>query len=507
MASWSINNEDPNNNSMSDIPKPPPPEEIKPPSAASKQKIQRGFWDLLSGIREFFSDLIDLQDGLDKEGTIITIKNNKRVRGANAWLLGCSIMIASLGLDLNSQAVIIGAMLISPLMSPILGVGLAVGINDNEMLGTSSRHFLIAIAIALFTSTLYFLLTPFGDFTPEISARTKPTLLDALVALFGGIAGIISGSRKDKSNAIPGVAIATALMPPLCVTGYGLASFIRHGSNRPDLEILTDLSTWQITFNSFYLFFLNATLVALATFLIVKFLKFPIKQYVDKKESTKIHTAILVFSLILVIPSFFILKGVLKDVNEKNKVEEAMKQCFKTEMKYIDEYDIRQRKDDLELTVKIYAPLLKRSLKSYKDSLQAKLPKAKIDLIPTAEINLQRFQAVESRVDNRLDSIIIAMRKPFIEQSEKEVALAKKIAELTSDTLLERQVEREIMALYGDYIREVHYYHIDTLQSRKQPLLEIDWLQERNNQAIKDRLRSFLKIKTGMEIKMSRTDE
>jgi len=178
------------------------------PQEESKEQISRGFSDLWIGTKKFFHELTDLTDGLDKVGMIKRIKENKRMRGANAWLLMCSIVIASLGLDLNSPAVIIGAMLISPLMSPILGIGLAVGINDRYTLNISLQHFGIAIAIALVTSTLYFLLTPFGDATPEILGRTKPTLLDVMVALFGGIAGIISSSRKDQSNAVPGVAIA-----------------------------------------------------------------------------------------------------------------------------------------------------------------------------------------------------------------------------------------------------------------------------------------------------------
>ena len=234
--------------------------------------IVDSFKKLLNDIWAFFYDLIDLKDGMDRKGTIQNIKDNKRMRGANAWLLMCSIMIASLGLDLNSPAVIIGAMLISPLMSPILGVGLGVGINDRETLYVSLQHFVIAIGIALFTSTFYFFFTPFGDLTDEIRARISPNTLDALVAFFGGIAGIISGSRIDKSNAIPGVAIATALMPPLCVTGYGIAN-----------------GEWEIMSKSFYLFFLNATLVALATFLIVRFLRLPMKKYETIRDKKKMN--------------------------------------------------------------------------------------------------------------------------------------------------------------------------------------------------------------------------
>jgi uncharacterized hydrophobic protein (TIGR00271 family) len=165
---------------------------------------------------QWFKDLLNLKEGANQEEMIkLEIRNNKKIRGSNAWLLMCSIMIASLGLDLDSPAVIIGAMLISPLMSPILGLGLGVALNDKKSLFIALQHFFVAILIALITSTLYFVVTPFGQLTPEIKARTAPTLLDGLVAVFGGLAGIISITRKNPSNAIPGVAIATALMPPL----------------------------------------------------------------------------------------------------------------------------------------------------------------------------------------------------------------------------------------------------------------------------------------------------
>ena len=160
------------------------------------------------------------------------------MEGANAWMLICSIIIASIGLSQNSQAVIIGAMLISPLMSPLLGIGLSIGINDMETLRKALFNLLVAIVIALLTSTTYFFLMDFVDITSEIQARTRPTFLDIIVAVFGGLAGIISIARKDVTTTLPGVAIATALMPPLCVTGFGLAN-----------------GNFDIASRSFYLFF------------------------------------------------------------------------------------------------------------------------------------------------------------------------------------------------------------------------------------------------------------
>ena len=248
------------------------PEQINPDSSKYSSEFLSRIWN-------FFYNLLDLKNGLDKEGTIINIKSNKEMKGANAWLLMCSIFIASLGLDLNSPAVIIGAMLISPLMSPILGIGLGIGINDRNTLNVSGYHLLIAIGIALVTSTLYFSITSWLEigkgFTDEIKGRTSPNILDAMVALIGGLAGIISSSRKDKSNAIPGVAIATALMPPLCVTGYGIAQLFGYliGADNINLDFV------NIMFNSFFLFVLNATLVALGTYFIVRFMDFPSRSF------------------------------------------------------------------------------------------------------------------------------------------------------------------------------------------------------------------------------------
>ena len=362
---------------------PTPP---KPPEKPT-EKVATGLQTLGEGFSEFFHDLIDIRQGQDREGTIIDIKKNMRMRGANAWLLMCSIMIASLGLDLNSPAVIIGAMLISPLMSPILGIGLAVGINDRNTLNISLQHFGVAIAIALFTSTLYFFLTPIGETTEEISKRTAPTLLDAFVAFFGGIAGIISGTRKDKSNAIPGVAIATALMPPLCVTGFGFANLLKHGSVRASFQSVTNLNNWEIVLNSFYLFFLNAVLVALATYLIVRLLRFPEKAFQDTGEKRRTQQFIFVFSMILLIPSITILRNVLRDIRSDYQIKEALVDCFGDAQKYVDDWRKIRTEEGYDLFVKVYGPSFARDIPIFKERLEAQLPEfGNIELIPSTDI-------------------------------------------------------------------------------------------------------------------------
>jgi uncharacterized hydrophobic protein (TIGR00271 family) len=292
-------------------------------------------------------------------------------------------MIASLGLDLNSPAVIIGAMLISPLMSPILGIGLGVGINDRSTLLISLQHFGVAIAIALVTSYIYFLLTPLGIVTEEILARTKPTILDVLIATFGGFAGIISGSRKDKSNAIPGVAIATALMPPLCVTGFGLAQ-----------------GEWTIFFNSFYLFFLNSFFVALATFIMVRYLRFPVRKHGQIQERRKTIALMMIFSLIMIIPSFLILRTVISDILDENRSQAFISSLTEDQRKYIDDYQFIPYDSLNVLLLKVYGSAIPDSLipgfESRLDSLG--LTNTRIEIMRTSQIEPSKFRSLEARL-------------------------------------------------------------------------------------------------------------
>ena len=167
---------------------------------------------------------LQIRDLADPESTIEGIKKDIEFRGFNLWILVFSIVIASIGLNVDSTAVVIGAMLISPLMGPIMGFGLGVGINDAGTVRKSLTNLGVAAGIAVLSSAIYFLISPIDEAGSELFARTNPTFLDVLVALFGGLTGILAGSRKEKSNVIPGVAIATALMPPLCTAGFGLAN-------------------------------------------------------------------------------------------------------------------------------------------------------------------------------------------------------------------------------------------------------------------------------------------
>jgi len=210
-------------------------------------------------------------------------------KGYNVWILICSVVICSIGLNINSAAVVIGAMLISPLMGPILGLGLSIGTNDLENLKASIQNFLIALGVSLLTSTIFFLISPLQDAHAELLARTQPTFLDALLATFGGLAGVIAISRKDSSNVIPGVAIATALMPPICTAGYGLAN-----------------GNMSFFLGALYLFLLNSVFISLSTLVIIRYLRFPFVSFVDKAKEKRVKRYIALVSLVIIIPSAFL---------------------------------------------------------------------------------------------------------------------------------------------------------------------------------------------------------
>jgi uncharacterized hydrophobic protein (TIGR00271 family) len=216
------------------------------------------------------------------------ISRGVEFKGTNLWILVFAIFIASLGLNVNSTAVIIGAMLISPLMGPIMGVGLALSVNDFDLLKKALRNFALATVISLMTSTIYFFLTPLSDAHSEILARTTPNIYDVLIALFGGLAGMLVNASKLKGNVIPGVAIATALMPPLCTAGYGLATF-----------------QFSFFFGAAYLFLINAVFIALATYITSRLLQFPVQHQADPAEERRTKWTIWLITAITLLPSMY----------------------------------------------------------------------------------------------------------------------------------------------------------------------------------------------------------
>ncbi len=254
-------------------------------------------------LREMLHERFNLEEDKATEEEIIeNVKKGIEFKGMNLWVLIFAIFIASVGLNVNSTAVIIGAMLISPLMGPIMGIGLGIGINDFELIKKSYKNLGVAVLISVVTSAIYFLITPLSDAQSELLARTTPTIWDVMIALFGGLAGIVAATRKSISNVIPGVAIATALMPPLCTAGFGLAT-----------------GNLSYFFGAFYLFFINSVFISLATYVIVRFLKFNKKEFLDSARERKVKRSIIFVVLITIIPSIVMAYNIVnRTFTEKN---------------------------------------------------------------------------------------------------------------------------------------------------------------------------------------------
>ena len=241
----------------------------------------------------------------DKRIVLENVRTSISFTGSNLWILMAAVFIASIGLNVNSTAVIIGAMLISPLMGPIVGAGFSLGIFDFHLLRKSLKNLLIATIASLLVSTIYFFLSPFKEAQSELLARTSPNIYDVLIAFFGGLVGVIAITRVEKGNPIPGVAIATALMPPLCTAGYGLAT-----------------GNFKFFFGALFLYTINCVFIGIATFFIVKYLKYPPVNFVNKKEEKKVQNIVTIVSVLILIPSVYFAYSLYQEQKFRQEVNE-----------------------------------------------------------------------------------------------------------------------------------------------------------------------------------------
>lgn len=256
-------------------------------------------------MKNFLGDIFYMSPELDVQSAAEHIRGNISFKGANVWILACAIVTASLGLNVNSTAVIIGAMLISPLMGPIIGIGLATSTVDLQLMKTSLVNLGVMVVISIIFSSLFFVISPLDMSHPsELLARTNPTIYDVMIALVGGAAGALETSRKQKGTVISGVAIATALMPPLCTVGYGLSNL-----------------NLRITAGAFYLFFINCVFVALATFLVFKALNIPKVKHLDASVQKRASTWATIFIIVLIVPSVLSAVQVVRENNFNTKAE------------------------------------------------------------------------------------------------------------------------------------------------------------------------------------------
>ena len=349
--------------------------------ANSNAKINVGQWwrDTVALLRPHVLDRLRIVDLAEPELTMAGIERDTEFRGFNVWILVFSIVIASIGLNVNSTAVIIGAMLISPLMGPIMGFGLGVGVNNLGLVRRSLGSLGVATGIAILSSALYFLISPINEAGSELLSRTTPTFLDVMVAFLGGLTGILAGSRKEKSNVIPGVAIATALMPPLCTAGYGLAHL-----------------DGTYFFGALYLFLINTILIATSTTLVVRYLRFPIAQPLDAAKEQKYKRYFTMGLLALVLPSAFILYNTVSRSVKESKIQTFISktvafpgtEVVKQEISHVDGVPVVQ-------VVLLGANVPEDMVSQWKEGLAELLPEAELQVLqndgPSGLEDLQRM--------------------------------------------------------------------------------------------------------------------
>lgn len=283
------------------------------------------FWN---NLKAQISSIASLSEHIDTFQAEKAIRNSIYFKGPNVWILVFSIIIASVGLNVNSIPVIIGAMLISPLLGPIFGIGLGLGINDTGLLKSSLKNILVMMLISLVASFLYFLITPLSLSNPtELLARTNPTIYDVLIALFGGFAGIFELSRKEKGTVFSGVAIATALMPPLCTAGFGLAN-----------------GNLMYFIGALYLFTINCIFIILATYLTVKYMKFEQYEYKDERTGKRARRLITIVTAIVVVPSIWSAIVMVRENTFNQDVAEFINMNKNLYSGYIMDYKVEHRK-------------------------------------------------------------------------------------------------------------------------------------------------------------------
>jgi uncharacterized hydrophobic protein (TIGR00271 family) len=403
------------------------------------------------------------------------------------WVLAFAIIVASVGLNVNSTAVIIGAMLISPIMGPITGIGLSIGTLDEDLLRKSLRNFLVMVVISIVTSSLYFLISPLNEAQSELLARTRPTIFDVIIAFFGGLAGIVATSRKSQPfTVISGVAIATALMPPLCTVGYGLA-------------------TWQPRFfgGAFYLFFINSFFIALATFFMVRFLSFPQKKYMNSKRLTVVKRTMYLFAILVMIPSVIMAVNLVRETAFHTQVTKFVNEVQQTpdfeNVQLIDSKREYSNNSQVVVMRVIGKPLDREQIARMQNLMRTEYGLSNARLVVK-----QTEGTIDITQQNKLIEDIIDKKDAVIDQQDSTiVALRGQLDKLTGSSETIEQVVKEIHSQYAEVeqaaILYMECYDAETYEHKTVPALYLKWKDGKRHPDAERRLVTWLKVRLNVE--------
>lgn len=371
-------------------------------------------------------DIISLSDYIDITAASQNIQNSNAFKGPNVFILAFAIVIASVGLNVNSIAVIIGAMLISPLMGPIITLGYGLGVHDTNILKKAGINLIVMVVISIFASFLYFLLSPLELENPsELLARTNPTLFDVLIAIFGGFAGIMEICRKDKGTVFSGVAIATALMPPLCTSGYGLAT-----------------GNLNYFIGALYLFFINSIFIAMATFITVKSLKFPATQFADPAKQRKVARIITILTILIIIPSIMSAISVIKENDFNHRAKKFIANNKTINKSYIYDYDIIHKADPARIDISLAGEALSQ------EEIEIVLKSANLYGLNENQINFIQQATLDGNTnkDKLVESIFERSDNEILKREQLISQIEKDLREYKRKDIPANQIAKEILA-------------------------------------------------------------
>ena len=428
-------------------------------------------------VREFLKTTLNLTNDVDIPAASENIRKNIPFRGPNVYILIVAIIIASVGLNVNSIPVIIGAMLISPLMGPITGLGLGLGTNDRELVLFSIKNLLVMVGISLLAATLYFILTPLEIDNPtELLARTRPTIYDVFIALFGGLAGVLETARKEKGTVISGVAIATALMPPLCTVGYGIANL-----------------SWQYTVGALFLFSINCIFIAMAAYLMAKFLKFPMKTV----EQHRTRYFILSYALVILLAATSIFTGyhVIRENDFTKMANRFVKKNQNIGKTYIYDSQVNIDSKPYMLELRLAGETLNEDTKEMllRDAENYGIMRSQIMIHEDATVQVDRFNETEivknliatnqSNVQVRDDSIkvlnaqITAYKQRELPAKQLAEELQVQLPSITRLTLAKGTALEQNMVMSEEQV--VVVAHCSEMPSEEEKTRVYEWLKVR----------------------------
>jgi len=455
------------------------------------EEVKKDFQGLLGSVKKFLSELLDIRTNTDQQATKEAIIADIPFKGHTSWILICSIFIASIGLNANSTAVVIGAMLISPLMGPILGIGMSVAINDIDTLKRSLKNFTVMVILSVITAYLFFNFFPLRDESSELLARTEPDIRDVLIAFFGGLALVIARAKKGTiASVIFGVAIATALMPPLCTVGFGLA-----------------IGNWSYATGALYLFTINTIFIALATFLVIKLLRFPMVRYVNSQRRRLIGRLASLLAILVMIPAGFTFYNVFQKslfTRDANNfiVEKIAPYQFSGEGKFLKDFSDIEFNDGQNPKVE----LVFMGNEAIPDNVIATWKNQMLDYKQLKNCELTIVQGSRSDEANELKYVneLYESQKTILTSKDEKIQVLEseltRLNQISSNQIPFKEISLEAKTNYENLERLGYAYLISTdfTKTDSIPLFEVTWKKEANRaETLKDmnKLQNWLRLR------------